>query len=96
MGFHDATDSLEDQLPDGLVVDRTWLSERGFERPLVDYYLRSGALKPVARGAYRRPGPPLKWEHVVYSLGQLGDSVHVGGRTALELHGILTTYPCRE
>lgn len=80
-------DTLEDQLPEGLVVDRAWLADRGFERPLVDYYLRSCALDPVARGAYRRPGPPLKWEHVVYSLQELGYSVHVGGRSALELQG---------
>ena len=79
--------SLEGQLPEGLVVDRAWLADRGFDRPLVDYYLRSGALVPVARGAYRRPGPPLKWEHVVYSLQELGYSVHVGGRSALELQG---------
>ncbi len=80
-------DPLEEQLPDGLVVDRAWLAERGFKRPLVDYYLRSGALMPVARGAYRRPGPPLKWEHVVYSLQELGHAVHVGGRSALEFQG---------
>lgn len=78
---------LEEQLPDGLVVDHAWLRDRGFKRPLVDYYLRSGALMPVARGAYRRPGPPLKWEHVVYSLQELGYSAHVGGRSALELQG---------
>ena len=80
-------DSLEDQLPDGLLVNRAWLSARGFNRPLVDYYIRSGALLPVARGAYRRPGPPLKWEHVVYSLQVLGYAMHVGGRSAMELQG---------
>ncbi len=79
--------SLEDQLPDGLLVNRAWLSARGFNRPLVDYYIRSGALLPVARGAYRRPGPPLKWEHVVYSLQVLGYAMHVGGRSAMELQG---------
>ena len=80
-------DSLESQLPDGLVVNRAWLAARDFKRPLVDYYLRSGALVPVARGAYRRPGPPLKWEHVAYSLQELGYSIHVGGRSVLELQG---------
>ena len=79
--------SLEEQLPDGLVVDRGWLADHGFERPLVDYYLRSGALVPVARGAYRRPGPPLKWEHLVYSIQKLGSLAHVGGRSALEFQG---------
>jgi len=79
--------SLKDQLPDGLIVDRAWLAKRGFERTLVDYYLRSGTLVPVARGAYRRAGPPLKWEHVVYSLQELDYTAHVGGRSALELQG---------
>jgi len=84
---HTTKNSLKDRLPDGLIVDRTWLANQGFKPPLVDYYLRSGALEPVARGAYRRPGPPLKWEHVVYSLQVMGHAVHVGGRSALELQG---------
>jgi hypothetical protein len=79
--------SLERQLPEGLVVDRKWLMLKGFNRPRIDYYLRSGRLEAVARGAYRRPGPPLKWEHVTYSLQLLGYPLHVGGRTALELQG---------
>ncbi|MDT8452347.1 MAG: type IV toxin-antitoxin system AbiEi family antitoxin domain-containing protein [Gammaproteobacteria bacterium] len=86
-------DTLESRLPEGLVVDRIWLADRGFERPLVDYYLRSGALVPVARGAYRKPGPSLKWEHVVYSIQSLGYSVHVGGRSALELQGFAHYLP---
>lgn len=88
--------SLESCLPEGQVVDRNWLKEKGFKRPLVDYYLRSGALKAVARGAYRRPGPPLKWEHVVYSLQALGYPVHVGGRSALELQGLVHYLPLGE
>jgi Transcriptional regulator, AbiEi antitoxin N-terminal domain len=58
----------------------------------VDSYLRSEALQTVTRGVYRRPGPPLKWEHIIYSLQELGYAVHVGGRSALELQGI--TYRC--
>ncbi len=87
MGGFSSRARLEDLLLDGLVVDRAWLADRGFDRPLVDYYLRSGALVPVARGAYRRPGPPLKWEHVVYSIQESGYRAHVGGRSALELQG---------
>ena len=79
---------IESCLPEGQIVDRDWLKRHGFERPLVDYYLRSGALEAVARGVYRRPGPPLKWEHVVYSLQALGYPVHVGGRSALEFAGL--------
>ncbi len=80
--------SLAHALPEGQLVNRSWLKDRGFDRPRVDYYLRTGALEAVARGIYRRPGPRLKWEHVVYSLQELGHDVHVGGRSALELQGL--------
>lgn len=88
--------SLESCLPEGQVVDRNWLKVKGFDRPRIDFYLRSGALQAVARGAYRRPGPPLKWEHVVYSLQALGYAVHVGGRSALELMGLAHYLPMGE
>lgn len=80
--------SLAQSLPEGQLVDRAWLLARGFRRPRVDYALRAGKLEAVARGVYRRPGPPLKWEHVVYSLNEMGCKVHVGGRSALELQGM--------
>lgn len=86
-------DSFERCLPEGQVVDRAWLKARGIGRPRVDYYLRSGALVAVARGVYRRPGPPLKWEHIIYSLQELEYAVHVGGRSALELQGMAHYLP---
>lgn len=82
-----STEPLEKILPEGLVVDRAWLNAQELSRPTIDYYLRTGRLEAVARGAYRRPGPPLKWEHLVYSLQELGYPIHVGGRAALELQG---------
>lgn len=78
---------LEQILPDGQVVNRTWLQDKGYERSTIDYYIRSGKLESVGRGVYRRPGPPLKWEHLLYSLGELGFTLHVGGRSALDLQG---------
>lgn len=83
-------------LPEGLLVDRNWLKHNGFNRPLVDYYLRSGTLEAVARGIYRRPGPALKWQHVVYSLQELGFAVHVGGRSALDHQGMVHYLPMGE
>ncbi|TDY04001.1 type IV toxin-antitoxin system AbiEi family antitoxin domain-containing protein [Thiohalophilus thiocyanatoxydans] len=80
-------------LPEGRLVDRKWLKSREFNRPLVDYYLRSGALEAVARGIYRRPGPALKWQHVVYSLQELGFAIHIGGRTALDHQGMAHYLP---
>lgn len=80
-------------LPDGLVVDRSWLQAQGFTRPGIDYFIRSGQLERVGRGAYRRPGPPLKWQHLAYSLQALGYASHVGGRTALDLQGFAHYLP---
>jgi hypothetical protein len=85
--------SLEQTLPEGQLVNRAWLRTRGFNRPRVDYALRAGKLTAVARGVYRRPGPALKWEHVVYSLNQMGRPVRVGGRSALELQGMAHYLP---
>lgn len=85
--------SLEQYLPEGQLVNRTWLKACGISRPRVDYALRAGKLEAVARGVYRRPGPPLKWEHVVYSLNEMGCDVHVGGRSALELQGLAHYLP---
>jgi len=78
---------LEEVLPDGLVVNRKWLQVKGYERSTIDYYIRSGKLENVGRGVYRRPGPPLKWEHIIYSLQELGYMLHIGGQSALDLQG---------
>ncbi len=79
---------LVSQLPEGLVVDRAWLMEKGFSRPRIDAFIRNGVLQAVARGAYRRPGPPLKWQHLLYSLRELGHDLHVGGLSALQQQGL--------
>jgi hypothetical protein len=78
---------LEQIVPDGQVVNRKWLYKKGYERSSIDYYLRSGKLESVARGVYRRPGPPLKWQHLFYSLCELGYAHHIGGKSALDLQG---------
>lgn len=83
--------SLPGVLPEGQVVNRAWLYDKGFDRPAVDFYLRSGRLVAVGRGYYRRPGPPLKWQHVLYSLTELGFDIHIGGHSALR-HGGVTHY----
>ncbi|MEX2492890.1 MAG: type IV toxin-antitoxin system AbiEi family antitoxin domain-containing protein [Nitrospirales bacterium] len=79
--------------PEGQLVNRAWLRARGITRPLVDSWLRSGKLVAISHGVYRRPGPPLKWEQVVYSLNEMGVRVHVGGRSALELQGLAHYLP---
>lgn len=85
--------SLEQTLPEGQLVNRAWLLARGFNRSRVDYFLRARKLVSVAHGIYRRPGPPLKWEPVVYSLNEMDVAVRVGGRSALELQGMAHYLP---
>jgi hypothetical protein len=75
--------SLLYHVPEGLVVTRKRLYEWGFTKPSIDSFLRSKRLEAVSHGVYRRPGPQLKWEHVVFSLNELGYDVHVGGISAL-------------
>lgn len=87
------TKTLLEQIPDGLVVTRKKLMEIGLDRPSIDYFLRSGKLTSINHGVYRRPGPPLKWEHLIYSFTQLGYEVHVGSRSALNLSGFAHYLP---
>jgi len=79
---------LERLLPEGLLVDSTWLSARGYFSSLRTKYVVSGWLDQPARRVYRRPRGQLSWQQVVISLQTLlGHRLVVGGRTALELQG---------
>lgn len=79
---------LQHELQPGLLATTSWLGKRGYYRQLLDQYVSSGWLESPARGVYRRPGLPLKWQHVVASLGTVLDRPpHVGGLSALELRG---------
>jgi len=77
-----------EEIPDGLLVDRSWLRKHQIKDPLIDYYVKKGYLERLHYGVYRRPGPSLKWKNIVYSLQQLNCEVHIGGRSALELQGL--------
>ena len=75
-------------LDEGLLAPTGWLEEHGYSRALLGKYVSSGWLESPARGVSRRPGPPLKWQHVVASLQLLDQNyLHVGGRTALIQRG---------
>lgn len=89
------------ELPEGLVVDSTWLNKHGYSRTLVNHYASAGWLEPVARGVYRKPRHELSWQQVVISLqtillDELDDAIIVGGRTALELQGYAHYLPQRK
>lgn len=84
---------LRHLLPEGLVVDTAWLDDHGYRRQWREKYVAQGWLEGVTRGVYQRPtgnaGQAIAWQRVVISLQRLlGKSVHVGGRSALELQGL--------
>lgn len=80
---------LQRLLEEGFLAPTHWLEAQGYSRSLLSNYVKSGWLVSPARGVYRRPGPPLKWQHVVASLQLLGESYfHVGGLTALVHRGL--------
>ena len=79
---------LEQALPEGLLVDASWLEQHGYYRSLRSQYAASGWLEQPAHGVFRRPRGKLSWEQVVVSLQSLLQfPVSVGGRSALDLQG---------
>jgi hypothetical protein len=89
MQTRDKVNRLHQLLGEGLLAPTSWLEKRGYSRALLSKYVASGYLASPARGVYRRPGPALKWQHVVASLQLLACSYfHVGGRTALVHRGL--------
>jgi len=79
---------LQQELPEGLLVDAAWMEAHGYSSALRSQYVRAGWLESPARRVYRRSRMPLTWQQVVISLQNLLDlPLAVGGRTALEQQG---------
>ena len=79
---------LFQKLPEGLLASAAWLERNGYSSGLRNQYVKAEWLEQPARGVFRRPSGPLKWQHVVISLQNFMEvGPYVGGRTALELHG---------
>lgn len=95
--IHGKLNSLQVNLPEGLLVDAKWLQEHGYSSALRAKYTAHGWLEQVARSVYRRPphklpvpnnNEPLRWQYVVISLRMLLNRPYaIGGRSALELQG---------
>jgi hypothetical protein len=81
-------------LPEGVAVPSAWLTERGISPQLVRKYVSSGWLIQLAHGAYARPALPVDWQGVVLALQRLAQQpLHVGGLSALNLHGLTHYLP---
>jgi hypothetical protein len=64
----------------------TLLKKKGFSGTLIQRYISSNWLQPLARGVFTRPGDKIDWSGFLWGLQQL-HFFHIGGKTALELQG---------
>jgi hypothetical protein len=60
------------------------------------YYARAGWLNRVARGVYCRAGQPLSRDATLVALQRQIEGLHVGGKTALDWHGVRHYVASRE
>ena len=75
---------LMSTLRPGAVCLPGWLEGKGISRDLQQYYVRSGWLVSIGRGAYARPGSSVEWQDGLEALQQQAElDIHVGGATAL-------------
>jgi hypothetical protein len=79
---------LEEHVP-GTVLLASYLEKIGISHDLQKYYRRSGWLNSIGTGAFIRPKETVGWQGALYGLQtQANMQVHVGGLTALSLHGL--------
>lgn len=84
---------LQRLLPDGIVIDRTTLLKKGFDRHGIDNLVKSSQLEILAPGIYSRPESKFSWQGVIYSLQSMYQDFTVGGLTAMELQGLAHYLP---
>ncbi len=66
-----------------------WFRARKINNHLVQKYLQGGLIKRLGGGAYIKFKDKLDWKSAIFTLQQeLKLPVHIGGRNALDLHGV--------
>ena len=75
-------------IPAGTPVDRQQLAAMGISADLAVHYVRAGWLRRLARGTYIRPGEDLALHPTLVFLQAHVRGLHVGGKSALEWHGV--------
>jgi len=75
--------------PAGVVLLSSWLSAKGYSYELQQRYRKGGWLTSIGNGAMKRAGDNITLVGAIYSIqNQAGMLIHIGGRTALGLHGL--------
>ena len=74
--------------PPGVVYTASWLTKHGISRGLLKQYRKSDWVEAIGHGAVARSGDKVSWTGGIWAIqNQLGMRIHVGGKTALEMHG---------
>lgn len=82
--------------PANAVLTSTWLKAHGISSKLAGYYASSGWLHRIGDGAFTVQAAEPTWLGAVFGLQQKSQSLHPGGRTALELSGLAHFLPLGE
>lgn len=82
--------------PAGGVLTSAWLKAAGISSKLAGYYASSGWLHRVGDGAFTVQVGTPGWLGAVFGLQQKSQTLHPGGRTALELSGLAHFLPLGE
>ncbi|MDA0204749.1 MAG: type IV toxin-antitoxin system AbiEi family antitoxin domain-containing protein [Acidobacteria bacterium] len=72
----------------GRPVTSDELNALGISADLAVHYVRAGWLKRLARGVYVRPDSPVELYPSLQQLERRLEGLHVGGKTALDWHGV--------
>ncbi len=79
---------LLSQWRDHSIYTSAWLKSQGYGSELLQAYKKSKWIESIGTGAYKKTGDQVNWFGALNALQkQLLSSIHVGGRSALELLG---------
>lgn len=82
------------EIPPGAVILSNWLVAKGYSYALQQKYKQNGWLEPIARGVMKRSGDEVGWKGGLFALQYQAQSpVHIGGISALRLHGTAQYIP---
>ncbi len=80
--------SLLQNWQSGTLATANWLKSQGISRQLSNSYVQYGWIERIAPGIFKRAGDHIIWSSAVHVLQKLKKlPVHVGGLSAIELHG---------
>jgi len=93
---HSLIKRLQAELPHDAPFDLDDLRRLDVPRQAASHYAKTGWLIRVGHGVYALPGATLTPHGMVKLLQRRLDGLHIGGRTALGMHGVRHTLAIRE